>query len=421
MRDYIYVADSMVPESCKDGLLLLIDRVRMRRLLWNETPGFYVPVHRDTIREMCGGADAATAVVRDALDSGLLERNDSYCPKKYSKGYRLGPVLRDAKFKRWYPAPGSKLSKRLVKAVTREDEDEGLTLPVHLWLRDAARAVTIDDDFELALLQTDFRDSPRCTHERGRERRDDCFRAIERIKNSPIRCSVNSTGRFYSRITNLHREGRQCLRLGGERIRGVDIKNSHYYLMSLMVLPVLAPCGPGLGFYGERGADLFDWHNITGFLDAWRCVDDSASLEGFPPDFRAFRDDVCEGRFYERLASDSGKPRDYVKLKCMSVMFGNESNGTRIGKSLARLYPSVFGAVDDLKRIHPHELIAQTLQRWESGLVVETACEVLRSRPGGCAVLSWHDALWSGESHLEGVRAVLEGTYAGLPWRPRFE
>jgi hypothetical protein len=210
--------------------------------------------------------------------------------------------------------------------------------------------------------------------------------SVTRIMNGNIFYSVDSTsGRYHSNLTNLPSELRPCVRICGQPVLNIDIKNSQPYLSTLLLT------NPGK--VARHAKDK----KFSMFLE---------SLQGIEAlDVTLYVSLVNSGCFYEYIWDEFKKygltypSRDEVKRQVFIILFSRNTIYNKAKEIFSVLFPNVYERFCQVKGYNRggifenYKRFAILLQRVESYLVLDNILpRIYREHPGTIAV-SIHDSV----------------------------
>lgn len=305
-----------------------------------------------------------------ALENGGAIETAPACVGVKSRGYRLAKrYLSDRHVRR------SATDVRLIERIERErqrqraDEQRHRWTPIHFALDAEQTHVTITNGAD-RILETLPGHTRLC---------QDVLVGNIRRREYPF--SVSSTGRVFNSITGIKRELRKVLRIDGQTLGSVDIRNAQPALLAMMIRQQNHANGvKKLDAYKHAGSAA-----PAGPLSPTPCL---------PPasDAALFADLACTGGLYERLMDLTGMDRDSVKLRVLvDVLAKRGRYPSRVEQAFRSAFPSVYRIIKRINRDDHGELIRR-LQRMESTLVVETVAPRLVGR---IPVVTLHDAIYS--------------------------
>lgn len=316
-----------------------------------------------------------STVVKLLVDLDIIER-DFYQPKSKSYGYRFAdPQLRKATRRR-VPLNDAKMVARINK-----HRQEEISTRTDRWLHGML--------FQLALADVDqvFLDNIAglSYRESGGSVKDklEAYRYwLERIAYQEHVWSRDDQGRRYSIITNLKRELRSLLRVDGQRLMQIDLRNSQWLFLALEMRRAGIAC-------------------------------------------REYSDLCQQGLLYEAVAERAKSNRSKVKKaltqRCLFSPNDAPCQRTRIKRAFDRLFPEVAKYLFVAKRHGDGSRLAKTLQAAEAELIIDTVCGRLRREGKVKFTTPVHDSLLFLPQDGEYIQTVMEQEFAKLGMRPRLE
>lgn len=231
-------------------------------------------------------------------------------------------------------------------------------------------------------------------------------RSATRIINSDIFYSIDSTsGRFHSNITNMAKGLRPFLRINGEPLVNLDIKNSQPFLSTILLTD------PGKISYMTK---------IPAFALLLQTLKVSLSQ-----DVKKYISLVASGQLYEYLMSEFSKEgltltRDETKVQVLRILFArnrmpqNETNrkARQIFKDrfpkVHRIFSKVRGSAKGDKFTN-FKRFAILLQRIESYLILDVILKRIYKELPGTIAVTVHDSIMTGilTNNVEAVRQIM--------------
>ncbi len=339
-----------------------------------------------------------SADIARALERGGAIETASYRAGVRCKGYRLARrYLGDRCVQ--VPCVDPRLVARLDAERRRLDAQDTRSgwLPIHYALDAEERALSIDATAAEAILAGLPAHTRLC---------QDVL--VGDLRRRDFRFSVGSTGRVFNALTGLKRELRAALRIGGEAVGGVDIRNAQPALLALE-MDLNTPAG------GWKDRATYKHKHTRRSLPLPSPAVPSPVLPlpcPLPsPDF-AFL--ASHGRLYEFLAGATGLNRNTVKLAFLRDVLAKRGHyPSKVEQMFRREFPSVYQFIRAINREDHGELIRR-LQRLESWLVVETVAPRLVGR---VPILTLHDSLYSTRCCLAAVEEAFNEVFDAIGFR----
>lgn len=227
-----------------------------------------------------------------------------------------------------------------------------------------------------------------------------------RIVNNDIFYSVDSTaGRFHSNVTNCAKSLRPFLRINGEPLVNIDIKNSQPFL-SILIL--MNPAKVAFLTKNNAFSMLLQTLKVPQKQDVIRYI----SL-------------VVNGLFYEYLMTEFSKEglqltRSETKVQVLRILFARnrmpkEETNRKARQIFINLFPTVHLIFSKIRgpekgdQFTSFKRFAILLQRIESHLMLQVILKrIYRELPGTIAV-TIHDSIMTGilTNNVEAVRKIM--------------
>ncbi len=341
-----------VPKPIRDAVqeflsTLYLERLENRRLKdeWN-------PISAVIFREKCGSKDKADKARWWAVDNGLAECDRLYRKGVKCLGYRLAPDLQETTF-RLHPITDKAFIKRT------KDSPRLCTTRLHRHLEKQLRRIKAEIPGNLPVEDAQVL---QLVNDGGR------------VQNPEDK----SGGRFFSNVTNMKKELRKHLRVDGERLMEVNVRNCQ----PLTLVPVLE----------EQGVEC--------------------------PEYRR----LCEeGTLYDFLADKAGISRDQAKRELIAcTFFGRNGSRSATKTAFRKAFPKVAKAIRTIKQQDYTEL-ATRLQRAESNLIIRTACDRLRKEHPKMFCTPIHDSVVAKPADIETVACIVREAFASIGLSPKIE
>lgn len=266
---------------------------------------------------------------------------------------------------------------------------------------------------------------------------------LTKIKNirqrQNIYCSRNDTNaRLDTNLTNIKSDLIKHLRLDGERLGSIDLKNSQFTLLSYVIgysmdyiqnldrkymkndniYETMSGRSRYLKAYKERETiykvinkyiETLTTINVTHFTT--ESIEKNDLTISLPSDLIEFQKSTKSGVFYDQFAKVLGTTlnveidRDYAKKRMFMIAFSNYRYSPTAKKILKQYYPSLVLFMDTFKKLAGSNQLAIMLQEIESAIFVDTIlAELLKN---GYRVFTKHDSILCKESDLNAVSALV--------------
>ncbi|HEV2292412.1 MAG TPA: hypothetical protein VGR35_01070 [Tepidisphaeraceae bacterium] len=346
--------------------------------------------------------DGVLDEVRQALiTEGVVELDPKYVVGEHSMGYRLMPEFRQ-------PVPPRRVeytAGRIYKLFRASRErDRRHFSDVHRYLESWLKKVTIDlDGATRAILMT-----PRFAE---KSRADLLLRNCAMIDAKDIYTSVCRYGRLHGSAGALAREPREYIRIAGQPLVGIDVRNSQPLLLGLVIAEQR--------LYGSsaidpeqfvQGGDLYaPARRYVNLPAGWR--------DALLPDELKYLE-LCEaGQLYEHVQSltkhrDSGNDgREWVKARMQTYLYGEDERGDVRSTSPIRIpftneFPHVADVLRAAKRTK-HSALPVLLQNIEAEIVLNRVCRRLMTDHRNVPPVPVHDSIYTTPEHESLVRKLM--------------
>lgn len=215
------------------------------------------------------------------------------------------------------------------------------------------------------------------------------------------RFKVDDYGRIHTNITNLARQHRKYVRLGGKVLSSVDVATSQPLLLAVL-LSARKLDSNHTKERNRKGREGGEKGTVLLAPSYYPCLSN------------VYLDDCLTGVVYDRLGShvelSEGRSltRDDVKGLFLAVIYGRADHmHTTVGRAIRALYPDVFDRVLRLNLEHGVGWLPCRLQAIESDVMIRgAAARVLRERPD-IPLLTQHDSLICPPEYAEYVRDAI--------------
>lgn len=362
----------------------------------------YVPLNSSLLRYYIPHPKAGQ-IVALLLELGVIETDGSYIPGVRSKGYRLTQEHRGKP--QAYLCGDPRLARKI------RDRRDTTWLPIHRHLKANLERLRIDSEEAGRILEGMGLGRPKGSLGTSAHRLEAYSRSLAEIEIGDWRLGVDGFGRNHSNLTNLPKALRETLRVDGEEISFIDIRNSQPLILSLVLRDEETEGGTnyrsspkgGLKTHKTLPCRISDstithdsrsqpeqtlardterpYPNVDGFVPKAP----SGSLTPPQVDEALYRRLCEEGRLYDFLISRLPKamPRETFKRRFFAgVLFGRiDQKPTQVSRVFGQTFPTVLSKIHAMKGENYRHL-SHRLQRRESGLVVETiAARFAREKP----------------------------------------
>ncbi|MBF8962143.1 hypothetical protein I0P70_02700 [Pontibacter sp. FD36] len=212
------------------------------------------------------------------------------------------------------------------------------------------------------------------------------------------------SGRFHSPFTYRRRCVRNFIRIDGEPAIEIDIKNSQFFLFSLLrshsnevkpILKGLTAANPGKDNLSlEKTLSL-----IQDFYDRYE-------------DVRTFLDASADNSIYQVMMCQYSKKKKFVKDLCFKALFSAEEQCVKSKEKLMWFYPNVVELCETINT-HGRYTLPKILQTLESRIYLDmVALEAIQQ--GAAPFITVHDAFYVKPCDTSLFTYLIEDTFAKL-------
>lgn len=229
------------------------------------------------------------------------------------------------------------------------------------------------------------------------------FASVTRIENGDIRYNRDNTSfRFHSNVTNMPKELRPFIRIKGEPLVNLDIKNSQPYLSTLLLTN---PC---------KVSNMTKNRAFTLLLQSLKVP--------MNQDVIKYIDLVNSGKFYEYLMSEFGnegikQTRNETKDQVLRILFArNRMPVNLINKRCKQIFKDRFPTVHKIfskirgsekgDRFSSYERFAILLQSIESYLILDVIMKRIYKELPGTIAITIHDSIMT--NNVEPVLKIMK-------------
>jgi hypothetical protein len=367
-------------------------------------------------------------VIDELRIGGAIERFP-YRVGERSFGFRLAARFVTDKHVR-VPATDQRLIGRLTAFHKRAElERQGRMLPVHRALAKQQIRLRIHGDKARGILAGLPRES---------NPYDTQGILVRDIENREFHSNVGQYGRLSNNITNLKRELRDTLHVGGRKLVNVDLSCAQPAFIARIMQNGKADDrakNPVRSGFIDRPTDRQAGREEGGgsIYDSSPSVrvhyDSSRSQSHFPDsDVELYRQQVQTGQFYDYMAaklSEHGISREDFKRRFLADVVakrkassGGSEYPSKVEAKFRELFPNVYRFIRRVNRDGwEHANLIRLLQRAESELVIETVAADLVTRFPKMFLITLHDAIYTTDEHLRKVEEAFQRAFdqTGFP------
>lgn len=375
MQNWIYTPENIdlnVPPELENGVRWLISTCYFYKVaLWKERREHWAYLSADLLHKVVG--QNIKPIRKAAVDAGLVECDNHYIVGQKCIGYRLGPVLSEAKFVRW-PGDGKvflnryQTFKELWTSTTHLDD---LGLYLHKW----ACKVKISRRVHSLIAQMPEEKALHTRHQ------------LEILKAGFVKSTFCDFGRFHTNFTRIAKEVRStCLTINGEPLYEIDVVGSQVLLLA----ELLAEHYP---------------YNINNYTNTISTLPYDCT---FSSDFFV---DLIQSTTYDHFnfVHDWGS-RDAAKKEFFHCVYGPQ----KLNWMFAKVWPDVGKTLKKIKRSNEEDWVPREMQRREAKIILRGVCDYLRLSHPKTPLLTCHDSILTTRDNLDLVAEVMRNQLSHL-------
>jgi hypothetical protein len=325
----------------------------------------------------------------------------SFAPEYFSKYISL-------------PLKNAKLIRRIEQAQEVQRKEAGKSIRGHSEQIRYLRQLTIDENYK-AFIDSNY------TIETLQY--NDIEASAKRIINGDIFYSIDDTsGRFHSNITNMAKGLRPYLRVKGEPLVNIDIKNSQPYLSTLILT------NPSkVSWLTENSVFALLLQSLKVSLNQ---------------DVKNYISLVISGQLYEYLMQEFGREglelkRDETKRQVLRILFArNRLPKDEINRKARLIFINRFPTVHRIfskvrgrakgEKFHNFKRFAILLQRIESYLMLDIILKRIYKELPDTIAITVHDSVMTGilTNNVEAVKNIMTeelNSFVGFPPKIKIE
>jgi hypothetical protein len=316
------------------------------------------------------------------IDLGIIERSGIAIKGETSYRYSFAPEY----FSKYVSIPlrNAKLKRRIEKAQEKLRKEDAKSIRGHSEQVIYLKQLTIADGYSEFI---------KSNYTAQTKQYNDIIGSATRIINGAIIYKRDDTsGRFHSNITNMAKGLRPFLRINGEPLINIDIKNSQPYLSTILLTD------PGKVSWMTKNP------SFALLLQSLK-----VSLN---QDVKNYISLVISGQLYEYLMSEFTKEgliltRDETKRQVLRILFArNRSPKYEINRKARQIFKQRFPTVHRIfskvrgsergDKFHNFSRFAILLQRIESYLMLDRILKRIYKELPGTIAVTVHDSIMTG-------------------------
>jgi hypothetical protein len=326
---------------------------------------------------------------------GIIERSGFAIKGQTSYKYNFTPEY----YSKYISVPlnNAKLIRRIEIAQEGFRKEAAKTIRSHSEQTKYLRQLTIDEGFN---------DFIKSNYKAETDQYNKIFASATRIINGDIFYSIDTTsGRFHSNVTNLAKGLRPYLRIKGEPLANIDIKNSQPYLSTIILT------NPG---------------KVSGMTEnpAFALLLQSLKVS-LSEDVKRYISLVASGQIYEYLMSEFSKEgltlsRTETKGQVLRILFArNRTPKDEINRKAREIFKNRFPQVHRIfSKVRGHEKgdkfksykrFAILLQRIEAYLMLDIVLKRIYKELPETIAVTVHDSIMTGilTNNVEAVKNIM--------------
>lgn len=335
---------------------------------------------------LCKIIPKANQYIKYLIDGGIVKRNNNYSIGYTSYKYRFTPEYYS--IYKILPVEDPKLIRRLqYKHLKRENSKKYPDQNKFI------RNLTVDPEVLRFITPARYPDIDKLNY---------ALASITRILNKDIYYSVDSTaGRYHSNLTNFPSNLRPYIRINGQALLNIDIKNSQPYFLTIL----LTDPGKAIPYIRSPKFALI-----------------SKRLKKLnTKDVRLYASLVKTGQLYEYMQGQFKEynlnyTRDEAKDKIFKILFSRNSIHNKQKEIFKQEFPNVYKRVCELKGydkskviFEGYERLSVLLQTIESHLILNTILPRIYSEYPKTIAVSIHDSIMTGilTNDIKNVESIM--------------
>ncbi len=240
---------------------------------------------------------------------------------------------------------------------------------------------------------------------------------LNELRQGQFYCSCSPTnGRVNTSFTSLAEILTPYIRLQDEKIKGIDISNSQFLLLSHLLENCLPTSDKRLfNFIYDNG---FDSH-ILGKQDGKQykagvlipLLENITLQANKGSDFDRFLKESFDGTLYDSFAASRNISRPTAKTAFFAILFG-KCKTSEHAKAFKKEYPSVFEITNRFKDLTDYSILSVFLQKIESLIFIESLLPLCHY--SGIQVLTKHDSIYCKVSDYKRMMKIVKPFFNNL-------
>ena len=350
----------------------LLHKIVWGRVFRRENESGFVRLKSAYLRKFFPDDQVYKRVMGGLIGGGSILCDGRYIEGSKCLGYKLDPELsrtRHARITVTDPILAGKIAR------SRAEHSRSLR-PVHGHLLGHLRSVWIDLDAAIEAIQGGGHDPINAT-------------AARIIAAGDFHLSVCDYGRVHTNLTNLKSDLRKHLRVDGEPLVNLDIRNSQPLVFAALLKE----------HFGSKAGRI-------------------------PADVLRYVELVQAGTFYDHLMAEAGidpTKRDAFKRNLFARIFFCKSDpATTEARAFGDCFPGVYRVIRDLKSAD-YKALSHMLQRRESSLMIGGVASRCMEEIPHAFITTIHDSILCQPRHADAIRSIMLREFAAIGLIPTIQ
>ncbi|MEZ6131195.1 MAG: hypothetical protein R3C59_21180 [Planctomycetaceae bacterium] len=392
-----------LPAKYHDNARLFIHRLIARRIFNRRLKGqSYVSMDSRVIRQYITNRHV-TPILKYLVESGQLDRTG------YSKGnstrYRMSDELHRSRCVIRLPESSSVARKVKEQKERQRKKDDARKHPVHRHLDFWLKKVRVDEKAAMQFVSDKQRaefswlsslsEVPVIADQLVEDRLH-AEASIQAIVFKDFRSKPCRYGRYHTNISCFRKVLRPFLRIDGQPLVEVDVSACQPLCLAVLLHDIRSAILTSVPLTEEQ---IRLAHTLSIFP--------VCCASGEEDDTIRYQKDCESGKFYE-IMQEICKVDSKSQMK--KKLFKDVFFGKRTLAAFRKAYPTMARLIDWARR-PDYKHLSHELQRIESSIVIDDACEVMRVQHPSVPILTIHDAILTTRDNVSLVKGVLRAAF----------
>ena len=346
-----------------------------------------VPLKMTYIKKIVAQGDK---YLKGLIDLEIIKRSGTAIKGETSYKYSFAPDYKSKYLS--VPLKNQKLIRRIELASEDLRKEAAKSIRAHNEQVKYLKQLTIDETY-MEVLKSSYAE--------GTDQYNFILASATRIINEDIYYSIdNTSGRFHSNVTNLAKGLRPYLRVKGQPLVNIDVKNSQPYLSTIILTnPSKVSCMTENSAFALLLQTLHVSQN---------------------EDIKNYILLVVSGQLYEYLMKEFNLSRDETKVQVLRILFArNRMPKEGINRKCRMIFKSKFPTVYRIfskvrgrergDKFHSFKRFAILLQRIEAFLMLDVILKRIYKELPGVVAITIHDSVLTGilTNDINAVRKIM--------------